>query len=487
MEMSVFDTTTSPKVSLILSKYLHNLILHTPPPLAAIKNETIIIKTTTPQRQQLDLSQDTLPRKCRDEVQSLQTSQLTLLADNYRKRASISSTDVGWGETEDLDDSSMNNLDQQYIKVDFDNLDTSQRMEVKSPRKLEKFESMAVYKLMKAQLNIETDDDNADGDTLLSYALDLVDGGHTVGVVIEEIEMMEMSVCNAVAAKNVALVLSKFLYYLRSSSGEVIDVSSVAMTTKHREDLQSLRSSAQSLRVLTDNYIRRASVSSCFTADLEDVDDSLRSGDGLNSSARATMQKNRDEVHFIRKSSTSSLKQKSDDYVRKVSSSSSHLFNIDDSMHSSDGEIDVSAQAMTRKYRDEVQFLRSSGMSNLNERTENYSTRALNCSAGGEPDYLDISDYSDRGHLSSSSKDFDALSMAERMDVTACRKLTTSETMSLYKMMKANLNVVDDESDEDGNTLLDYALDIMEEGNSVGTVIKEVSVICFIIAAIRYQ
>ncbi len=155
-------------------------------------------------------------------------------------------------------------------------------------------------------------------------------------------------------------------------------------------------------------------------------------------------------------------------------------------MRSGDGEIDVSAQAMTRRYRDEVQFLRPS-MANLKERTDNYKMRALNSSAGGEPDDLDISDYFDRGHLSSSNRDFDALSMAERMDVTACRALTTSETMTLYKMMKAKLNVVDDESDEDADTLLDYAFDMMDEGESVGMVVKEVSVIRFINAAIRYQ
>jgi hypothetical protein len=619
MEISVFDTTTSPKVSLILSKYLHNL-MHTPPP---INNETIV-KSTTPQRQQVDLSPYTSPKKSRLEVKPVQTSSpsLMLLADNYRKRASISSADVGLGESEDLDDSMMN-LEQQYSsggshssnKVDFDNLNTTQRMEVKASRKLETSESMGLYKLMKAQLNIVNDDDDADADTLLLYALDMVNGGDTVGAVIEEIDLMEMSVCDAEAAQNVALVLSKFLYYLRSSTSDVIDVTSTAMASKNRDELQLLRSSAQSLRVLTDNYIRRVtSASSLLTMDLEDSDDPVRSGDGgidlsaraatkknrdevqfirksstsslkeksdsylrrvtsasslltmdledsddpvrygdggIDLSARAATKKNRDEVQFIRKSSTSSLKQKSDNYIRRVPSASSFLTmdledsddpvryddggidlsaraatkknrdevqfirksstsslkqksesyirrtsassfssadlgDVDDSVRSGDGEIDVSAQAMTRRYRDEVQFLRPS-MANLKERTDNYKMRALNSSAGGEPDDLDISDYFDRGHLSSSNRDFDALSMAERMDVTACRALTTSETMTLYKMMKAKLNVVDDESDEDADTLLDYAFDMMDEGESVGMVVKEVSVIRFINAAIRYQ
>ena len=71
--------------------------------------------------------------------------------------------------------------------------------------------------------------------------------------------MLEMSVCNAKAAQNVALVLSKYLYSLGFSSKFVVDSSPKAMVTKNRGDLEVLRSGAQSMKMLRGNYLRRAS------------------------------------------------------------------------------------------------------------------------------------------------------------------------------------------------------------------------------------
>jgi hypothetical protein len=105
-------------------------------------------------------------------------------------------------------------------------------MEIRSSRKLTTSEAETVFELMKAELNITNDDDDADANTLLMYALDIVDEGQSVGKVIEEIDMLEMSVCNAKAAQNVALVLSKYLYSQGFSTKFVVDSSPKAMVTK---------------------------------------------------------------------------------------------------------------------------------------------------------------------------------------------------------------------------------------------------------------
>ena len=147
-------------------------------------------------------------------------------------------------------------------------------------------------------------------------------------------------------------------------------------------------------------------------------------------------------------------------------------------MSTSGKELDLSARASANKHRDELQSLRSSTQ-NDKERVDTHG----HSSTTKESVVLDFSDDSDRGYQISSNKDFDALSMEDRMEVTACRKLTTSETMTLYKIMKGKLNVVDDESDEDADTLLDYVLDMIDKGKSVGMVVKEVSVcVCFTVA-----
>ena len=174
--------------------------------------------------------------------------------------------------------------------------------------------------------------------------------------------------CNAEVAENVALVLSKYLYSLECSTNIDVDLSSKAMATKYRGDLESMRSGAQSLKTLKDNYTRRASVSSSFDLDTDD----------------------------------------------------DHL------MHPNDGNDELRGASFD----------------------------------------LGISEHSDRG--------YDALSMEDRMEVTACRQLTSSEAMTLYKMMKANLDIVDEDADQDADTLLDYALDMVDEGASVGAIVNEV-------------
>lgn len=223
--------------------------------------------------------------------------------------------------------------------------------------------------------------------------------------------------CNAKAAQNVALVLSKYIYSLGFSTKFVVDSSPKAMVTKNRGDLEVLRSGAQSMKMLRGNYLRRASESSELNLDCGE--------DGL--------------------------------------------------IDGGDEKIDLSAKASPKKVRKELEFLRKSSEGSRQSKMEKYQN-ALDSSLREDDDDLDISDYSDRGYCDGiKNKDFDALSEDNRMAITAYRQLTTSESMTLFKLMKAKLNIVDDDDDQDADTLLDYALDMIDEGKSVRDVVNEVS------------
>lgn len=108
---------------------------------------------------------------------------LQLLAENYRRRASEAEL-----YPSDKDDSTGS-------RVHFDVLDYTQRMEIRSSRKLTTSEAETVFVMMKAQLNITNDEDDADADTLLMYALDIVDEGQSVEKVIEEVRRTLVYYC----------------------------------------------------------------------------------------------------------------------------------------------------------------------------------------------------------------------------------------------------------------------------------------------------
>ena len=98
-------------------------------------------------------------KKNLDEVQSIQqgTSNLTLLAENYRRRAS-----EGELYPSDKNATVYNKSNSTGSRVHFDALDSTQRMEIRSSRKLTTSEAETVFELMKAELNITNDDDDAD-------------------------------------------------------------------------------------------------------------------------------------------------------------------------------------------------------------------------------------------------------------------------------------------------------------------------------------
>lgn len=76
---------------------------------------------------------------------------------------------------------------------------------------------------------------------------------------------------------------------------------------------------------------------------------------------------------------------------------------------------------------------------------------------------------------SSAEEDFNTLSAEDRMKITAPRKITNDEVLALCKLMKNEFNVVDEETDDDADALLEYAVDMIDGGKSVDMVMKEVS------------
>lgn len=57
------------------------------------------------------------------------------------------------------------------------------------------------------------------------------------------------------------------------------------------------------------------------------------------------------------------------------------------------------------------------------------------------------------------------------------RALTEDETEVLRKLLKTKLNIPSDDHEEDASDLLDYAMDMIEDGKNVGHVAEEVSVV----------
>src|SRR5210317_607369 len=204
-----------------------------------------------------------------------------------------------------------------------------------------------------------------------------------------QIAMLEMSVCNAKAAQNVALVLSKYIYSLGFSTKFVVDSSPKAMVTKNRGDLEVLRSGAQSMKMLRGNYLRRASESSELNLDCGE-DGLIDGGDEkIDLSAKASPKKVRKELEFLRKSSEGSRQSKMEKYQNA----------LDSSLREDDDDLDISnysAKASPKKVRKDLEFLRKSSEGSRQSKMEKYQN-ALDSSLREDDDDLDISDYSDRG------------------------------------------------------------------------------------------
>ena len=63
-------------------------------------------------------------------------------------------------------------------------------------------------------------------------------------------------------------------------------------------------------------------------------------------------------------------------------------------------------------------------------------------------------------------------------DLIAPRDLTEDEMDKLRGHLKSQLVISGDDDDEDAENLLDYAVDMIESGESIGHVAEEVSLSC---------
>ena len=73
------------------------------------------------------------------------------------------------------------------------------------------------------------------------------------------------------------------------------------------------------------------------------------------------------------------------------------------------------------------------------------------------------------------------------LQITAPRELTTTDTYQLRYMFKEQLQITNNSSDDDkqdADDIIDYALDMVEDGKTVGTIVEEVSS-CMICAYVK--
>ena len=85
-------------------------------------------------------------------------------------------------------------------------------------------------------------------------------------------------------------------------------------------------------------------------------------------------------------------------------------------------------------------------------------------------------DHPDRQHKNNddSSDCFDKLAAGNSADIAAPHKLTEDEASELRTLMKGELNIVDEDGDDDADTFLEYALDLIDRGETAKQVMEEV-------------
>jgi hypothetical protein len=69
---------------------------------------------------------------------------------------------------------------------------------------------------------------------------------------------------------------------------------------------------------------------------------------------------------------------------------------------------------------------------------------------------------------------FEKISADDRVKIKASRKLTKDEVSALCRLVKQEFNIVDEDTDDDVATFSEYAVDMIDRGKNVETVMKEV-------------
>jgi hypothetical protein len=63
------------------------------------------------------------------------------------------------------------------------------------------------------------------------------------------------------------------------------------------------------------------------------------------------------------------------------------------------------------------------------------------------------------------------------VDIVAPHKLTEDDASELRRLMKGELNIVDEDEDDDADTFLEYALDLIDRGETAKQVMEEVRIL----------
>eukprot|EP00581_Thalassiosira_minuscula_P011441 CAMPEP_0183728700 /NCGR_PEP_ID=MMETSP0737-20130205/28691_1 /TAXON_ID=385413 /ORGANISM="Thalassiosira miniscula, Strain CCMP1093" /LENGTH=1010 /DNA_ID=CAMNT_0025960711 /DNA_START=398 /DNA_END=3430 /DNA_ORIENTATION=- len=80
-----------------------------------------------------------------------------------------------------------------------------------APRTLTSGETEKLRKIIKAQLSIESDDDDSDAENMVDYAVDMIEEGENIGHVTDELQFMELPICGEDEAEQLGVTLTKFL------------------------------------------------------------------------------------------------------------------------------------------------------------------------------------------------------------------------------------------------------------------------------------
>jgi hypothetical protein len=236
--------------------------------------------------------------------------------------------------------------------------------------------------------------------------------------------MMGMSVCDADAALKVALVLSKYLYYLRDSFEAKVDLSPHSLKKKCRDEVQSLRSNTESLETRIQNYSKRASVSgSPRERDVlgDDEQKDQKSTADVDLSALAAAKKHWNELEEL--STRLNFEEKMEKYRDNTSRNKMYF---------------TSGNVVTRSGQDR------------DCESKSVSTTDIRCTDEG---FIDVDGVFDP------------------------KQLDEEATSSLRQLLQAQLSTNSDSSEQQVSDVLDYTIDLVSSQNNIGTVIKEVSVI----------
>ena len=230
--------------------------------------------------------------------------------------------------------------------------------------------------------------------------------------------MMGMSVYDSDAAQRVALVLSKYLFYLSGSFEFQMDVSPKAVIKRSRNEVASLRSSTQSHEERVNNY------------------------------------------------------------TKKISGEHDRLSppTVGHEQHGQQNKsMDLSAKALSKKYSTELAEMSTrlslkDKMAMYNKKTEldkmYFTSGNVVTIKGVERDWNKIKT-EEKGSAGDDSVDLDGVFDPLKLDERA--------TTSLRQLLQAQLRITEDSSEQQVCDLLDYAMDMISSESSICTVVKEVS------------